>query len=94
MIVRKGAEGEGSRYQVIYRRTSYPTLEEHTPQILQQYTEQSATKEEEENNQPSHRIPPFSPPSLLNPLTPSPLPLPRYTYRMAALVVLTPQRRV
>ena len=63
MIVRKRAEGEGSRYQV--------TLEEHTPQILQQYTERSATEEQDRRGTPTTATPLF-PPCLPNPLTPSP----------------------
>ena len=69
MIVRKGAEDEGSRYQFIYRRTSYPSLEAHTLQILQQYAERSATEEQDTRGTPTATD---TPPNLPNPLPPSP----------------------
>ena len=71
MIVRKGAEGEGSRYQVIYRRTSYPILQNVHIAILSTICRAIRNRRaRQKRNTDRHRHPP--PNSLPNPLPPPP----------------------
>ena len=73
MIVRKRAESEGSRYQVIYRRTSYPILQNvHIAILSTIYRAIRKRRARQKRNTDRHR-PPLSN-YLPNPLTPSPLP--------------------
>ena len=73
MIVRKRGRGRGTPVPVHLKKNTIP----HSPEgphlkSFQQYTEQSATKEEDENNQP---LPPQNP-LPLSPLSSEPPPPP------------------
>ena len=62
MIVRKGAEGEGLRYQFMYRRTSYPILQNvHIAILSTIYRAIRNRRARQKRNTDRHRHPPPTP---------------------------------